>query len=85
MYLVYLVEECTETIEEVKLVNITVGNENSYYKCSYSTLYIACIVLFSITLAISIGISIYFVYYRCYLKKYGTHSVFNICKEAIIY
>ena len=29
-----IIDECTETIEEVKLANITVENENSYYKCS---------------------------------------------------
>ena len=80
-----LVEECTKTIEEVKLVNITIEKQNSYYKCSSYNVYLACIVLFSIILAIIIGISIYFVYYRCYLKKYGTHSVFNIRKETMIY
>ena len=64
-----LVEECTETIEEVKLVKITIENENSYYKCSSNNVYIACIVLFSIILAISIGINIYSVYYHWYLKN----------------
>ena len=64
-----LVEECTETIEEVKLVKITIENENSYYECSSNNVYIACIVLFSIILAISIGISIYSVYYHWYLKN----------------
>ena len=80
-----LVEECTKTIEEVKLVNITIENENSYYKCSSYNVYIAYIVLFPVILAIIIGISIYFVYYRCYLKEYGTHSVFSIRKETMIY
>ena len=46
-------------------------------KCSFSIEHIVCIVLFSIILAISIGIGICFVYYHWYLKKYGTHSVFN--------
>ena len=80
-----LVEECTETIEEVKLVNINIENENSYYKCSAYNVYIVCIVLFSIILAISIATGIYFVYYHWYLKKYGTHSVFNTRKETLIY
>ena len=40
--------------------------------------YIVCIV-FSIILAICIEVGIYFVYYRCYLKKYGTR------KETLIY
>ena len=66
-----LIEECTKNIGIV-----TIDNEN---KCSSSIVYIVRIVLFSIILAICIGIGIYFVYYRCYLKKYGTH------KETLIY
>ena len=66
-----LIEECTENIDIA-----TIDNEN---KCSFSIVYIVCIVLFSIILAICIGIGIYFVYYRCYLKKYGTR------KETLIY
>ena len=54
-------------------------------KCSFSIEHIVCIVLFSIILAISIGIGICFVYYHWYLKKYGTHSVFNTRTEAMIY
>ena len=34
-------EECTKTIEEVKLVNITIENENSYYKCGFYNVHIA--------------------------------------------
>ena len=56
-----LVEKCTETIEAVNLVNITVENEDSYYNCSSCKVYIACIVLFSISLVISIVTGIYFV------------------------
>ena len=48
-----LVEECTENIEETKLVNITVENENNG-RCSFSIVYRV--------LLISIRISIYFVY-----------------------
>ena len=66
-----LIEECTENIDIV-----TIDNEN---KCSFSIVYILCIVLFSIILAICIGIGIYFFYYRCYLKRYGTD------KETLIY
>ena len=51
-----LVEECTENIEETKLVE----NENNH-KCSSCTLFI---VLFSLSFAINIGIAIYFVYYK---------------------
>ena len=39
-----LVDECTETIEEVKVAKITLGADKSKHKCSSCTLYI---VLFS--------------------------------------
>ena len=58
---------------------VTVDNEN---KCSFSIVYIVCIVLI---LAICIGIGIYLVFYHCYLKKYSARSVFNIRKETLIY
>ena len=52
-----LVEECTENIYEVKIVD-----ENKYKnKCSSWILYI---VLYSIIFAINIGIGAYFVYYK---------------------
>ena len=63
---------------------VTIDNENKN-KCSFSIVCIVCIVLFSIVLAKNIGIGIYFVYYHCYLKKYGTHSVFNTRTETINY
>ena len=51
-----LVEECTETVEEVKLANITsVENENKH-KCSSCRL---LIVLFSILFTIKVGIGTY--------------------------
>ena len=74
-----------ETIEETKLVNITIENGNSYHKCTSYKVYIACIVLISIILAIGIGTGIYFVYYHRHLKKYGTYSVFHTHTETIIY
>ena len=61
-----LIEECTKNIDIV-----TIDNKK---KCSF-----LCIVLFSIILAICVGIGIYFVYYHCYLKKCGTR------KETLIY
>ena len=65
-----LIEECTVTVEEVKLTKITLdGNENSY-KCSSCTVYI---VLFWIFFTINVGgIGAYFVYFHKYLKKDGT-------------
>ena len=59
-----LVDECTETVEEVKLA--FAGNEN-IYKCSSCTVYA---VLFWIFFTINVsGISAYFVYLHGYLKK----------------
>ena len=54
-----LVEECTETNNEVKLIKITLGKNENKHKCSSCTLYI---VLFSIIFTINVGIGIYFVY-----------------------
>ena len=80
-----LVEECTETVEEVKLAKITSGEHESRRGCSSCTPYI---VLFSIIFTINVGIGTYFVYYKymnhCYLKKdvtrvkFGTHTQITI-------
>ena len=53
-----LIEECTETVEEVKLATITLSENKNKEKCSSSMLYI---VLFSIIFRINIGIATYFV------------------------
>ena len=71
-----LVEECTENVEEVKLVKITlVEAENKHRnKCSSCTLYI---VLFSIIFTINVGIGSYFFYFHWYLKKDVTRIKFG--------
>ena len=53
-----LVDECAETVEEVKLAKITLAKNENKYKCNSCTLYI---VLFSILFTISIAIGAYFV------------------------
>ena len=56
-----LVEQCNQTIDEVKLTKIThTENENSWEHNS-CTVYI---ILFSIYFIISVGIGTYFVYYK---------------------
>ena len=69
-----LVDECTETVEEVKPAIITLAeneNENSY-KCSSCIMYT---VLFWIFFTINIGgIGAYFVYFHGYLKKMFTRE-----------
>ena len=69
--LVYkLVDECTETVEEVKLATITLAENENSYKCSSCTVYI---VLLWIYFAINVGrIGAYFVYFHGYLKKMFT-------------
>ena len=71
-----LVEECTETVEEVKLAKITSAENENKHKCSFCALYI---VLFSILFTINVGIGTYFVYYN-YMnrnKKTGATESFN--------
>ena len=67
-----LIEECTETVEEVKLAKITLAKNENSYKCSPRTVYI---VLFWIFLTINVGgIVTYFVYFHGYLKNMYTRE-----------
>ena len=78
-----LIDECTETIEEVKLASITVKNENSYYECSSWILYIVLTIVF---LTIFTGISIYFVDYNWSSNKNSVSCIkFNTRKETQIW
>ena len=54
-----LVDECAETVEEVKLAKITLAENENNYKYSSCTVYI---VSFSISFTINVRIVIYFVY-----------------------
>ena len=59
-----LIDECIETIEETKLVNITFSETENYYECSSCIVYI---VLMIVAVTIFIGITVYLVYYNWYL------------------
>ena len=61
-----LIEECTETIEEVKLAKITLAENENKYNCSLCTV---CIVLMIVVFTICTRITTYFVYYNWYLVK----------------
>ena len=62
-----LIEECTETVEEVKLAEITLAENEHSYKCSSYTVYT---VSFWILFTINVGvIATYFVYYNRSLNK----------------
>ena len=65
--IIWLVDECTETVEEVKLAKTTLaGNENSD-KRSLCTVYV---LLFWIFFTTNVGgIDAYFIYFHGYLKK----------------
>ena len=78
-----LVDECTETAEEVKpAITTHAKNENSY-KCSSCIMYT---VLFWIFYTFNIsGIGAYFVYFYSYLKKDSPHVDFNTHKYTTIY
>ena len=83
MKIIYkLVEECTETVEEVKLAKINLSEDKNKHKCSSCTLYI---VLFSIIFTMNVGIGIYFVYFDWYLKKDVTRVEFGTRTQTTIY
>ena len=56
-----LVEECNETIDEVKLTKIALAENENSYECNSYILYI---VLFSIFFTINVGSGAYFDYYK---------------------
>ena len=76
-----LVDECTETAEEVKLAKITLAENESENKYSSCTVYILLmIVAFTIS-----GITIYFVYYKWSLIKNNVSCIkFGTYKETKI-
>ena len=56
-----LIDECAETIDETKLVNITFNENENNYECGSCIVYI---VLMIVVIAISTGITVYLVYYN---------------------
>ena len=78
-----LVDECTETVEEVKLAKITLAENENSYKCSSCTVYT---VLFWIFFTINVGgIGAYFAYFHWYLKKDVTRVEFDTRTQITIY
>ena len=67
-----LVDECTETVEEVKLVKITLTEKENSYECSSCTRYIVLFWIFSTTNVGGVGS--YFVYFHGYLKNMSTRE-----------
>ena len=78
-----LVDECTETIEEVKLAKISLTENENGYKCSSCTTYIA---LFWIFFTINVcGIGAYFVFFHWYFKKDVTRVEFITRTQTDVY
>ena len=78
-----LVDECTETAEEVKLGRITYAENENNHKCSSCTVYI---VLMIVAFIIFTGISSYFVYHNGSLIKNNVFCIkFGIHKETKIW
>ena len=79
-----IIDECTETIEEVKLAKMTLTeNENSYCKCSSCKVYIVFMI---VVFTIFTGIKIYFFYYNWSLIKNNVSCIkFNTRKETKIW
>ena len=78
-----LIDVCTETIEEVKIAEIAIfenENENKYGSCK---VYIVLVIVVFTTFN---GITIYFVYYNWSLIKNNVSCIkFNTHKEAKIW
>ena len=75
-----LVEECTENIEETRLVGKTSAKNKNKHKCSSCTLYI---VLFFISFTINVGIDTYFVYSHWHLKNDDARVMLDNRTETI--
>ena len=76
-----LIEECTGTVEEVKLAKISLAKNESGSKCSSCTVYI---VLFSTIFTINVGIATCCVYSQWYLKKDASHVNCNTRTQTTI-
>ena len=78
-----LIKECNETIEEVKLAEITLFENENNYKYNSCRVYIVLIVA---VFTIFTGITVYLVYYNWSLIKNNISCIkFNTHKETKIW
>ena len=70
-----LIEECIETVEEVKLAKITLAKNINSYKCSSCIVYTVLLWMF-FTINVG-GTGTYYVYFHWYLKKDVTRVGFD--------
>ena len=77
------IEECTETVEKVKLATITLAENQNSCKSSSCIVYVALMVVFFV---IYTGIRSYFVYYNWSLIKGNVLPIkFDTHTQATIY
>ena len=77
-----MINECTETIEEVKLANITLTENENNYKYNSSRVYIELMV---VIFTIFTWITVYLVYYNWSLIKNNISCIkFDTHKETEI-
>ena len=77
-----LIDECTETIEEVKLAETTLFENENNYKYNSCIVYI---ILMIVVLTIFTGITIYFINYNWPLIKNNVSCIkFNTHRETEI-
>ena len=78
-----LIEECTETVEKVKLAKITLAENENSCKCPSRMLYIVSLI---VVFTISTGISVYFIYCNWSLIKNNvSRSKFGNRTQTTIY
>ena len=78
-----LIEECIETVEEVKLAKITLAKNINSYKCSSCIVYTVLLWMF-FTINVG-GRGTYYVYFHWYLKKDVTRVGFDTRTQTTIY
>ena len=73
-----LVDECTETVEELKLAKITLAENENKHKCTSWTMLMIAV------FTICARNSIYFVYYNSFLVKNVSSIQFNTRTQTTI-
>ena len=74
-----LIDDCTKTIENTKLVNITFTENENNFECDSCIVYV---VLMSVAFAVFTGITVYWVYYNWSLINHNIHCIkFNNHKK----
>ena len=83
-YVDKLVEECTENLEEAKIAEITLAEEENEYKNKCSS-YALHVVLFSIILTINIGVGTHFINYTYMNRRKKTTPRYDYVYQAADY